>query len=64
MSYNGNGTPTPTPEGQELALAPIEFERIPAARDLGDSPFKVVVDPNVRVRLRAALRRDPRTPAP
>lgn len=55
MSYDGNGTPTPTPEGQELALAPIEFERIPPVRDAGDSPFKVVVDPHVRQRLRTAL---------
>ena len=39
----------------DLALTPFEFHNAPVATDASANPFKLVVDPNMRMRLRTAL---------
>lgn len=40
---------------QLVANAPAELRKEPAKPDAGDTPFKVVVDPEVRAKIRRAL---------
>ena len=39
----------------ELTLTPFEFHNVPATTDASANPFKLVVDPVMRMRLRKAL---------
>ena len=39
----------------EMTLTPFEFHNAPVATDASANPFKLVVDPNMRLRLRKAL---------
>jgi hypothetical protein len=48
-------TPGMSEISSELTLTPFEFQNAPATTDASANPFKLVVDPAMRMRLRKAL---------